>query len=231
VDHSGIQSYTREFFQKLPLCPSGVTGNCQYEPNCQFIHGAPCPSCSKFVLHPYHTPQQHQAHITECISKNSHQSADIKCGICHEIVLSKPDGCFGILNCEHPFCINCIQEWQANQSQENEPAAGCPQCHEISHVIIPSTTWTVERAQKQHLFNEYKYKLSKTPCKHFNSPEKQCPFGNSCLYAHESLPLRNNGSSFYTKSPQKIQTTKEVIRALGSPTLSDVIGKCDISRS
>ncbi|KAK9711451.1 E3 ubiquitin-protein ligase makorin-1, variant 3 [Basidiobolus ranarum] len=162
------QSPLKDSLQNQPLCPFGETGNCHYGSSCQYIHGLPCPSCFKFVLHPYQNPQQHQAHITECLTKHIQtseqnlQSVDpyeIKCELCFEKVLSTPDSRFGILNCEHPFCLDCIREWRVNQSPDSELMKSCPTCRKISHFIIPSSTWLVDRTEKQQLFHEYKSKL------------------------------------------------------------------------
>ncbi|ORX89867.1 hypothetical protein K493DRAFT_64347 [Basidiobolus meristosporus CBS 931.73] len=220
-DRFGEQPHLKEALHNQPLCPFGENGNCHYGSTCQYIHGLPCPSCFKFVLHPYHSPQQHQAHITECLTQHiqtNEQSLlpsdprEIKCELCRNKVLATPENRFGILNCEHPFCLECIREWRANQSQESELIKLCPICRKTSHFIIPSPTWIVDRTEKQQLFHEYKAKLSNIPCKYFNSNEKRCPFGSSCFYAH----VKDDHEKSRT-----IQTAEEEVRVLGSLTLSD----------
>ncbi|CAI2183931.1 10837_t:CDS:2 [Funneliformis geosporum] len=167
-----------------PLCPFGIAGNCRYGDRCHYLHGMPCPSCLKHVLHPYHSSEEHQEHINECINKQIQvaegvKPEDLKCGICHEKVLSKEDARFGLLNCEHAFCLQCIRQWRSNITMENQVIRACPICKTSSHFITPSTTWITDRAEKQRVINEYKRK-----CRNFNYGEGQCQFGISCFYAH-----------------------------------------------
>ncbi|CAB4377336.1 unnamed protein product [Rhizophagus irregularis] len=169
-----------------PLCPFGMAGNCRYGDHCHYLHGMPCPSCLKHVLHPYSTPEEHQEHINECINKQV-QVADgvkpeeVECEICFEKVLSKTDARFGLLNCEHAFCLQCIRQLR---SVDNQLTRACPVCSTPSHFITPSTTWITDRAEKQRVINEYKRKCSTIPCRNFNYGEGQCQFGASCFYAH-----------------------------------------------
>ncbi|GBB98288.1 hypothetical protein RclHR1_03190020 [Rhizophagus clarus] len=169
-----------------PLCPFGVAGNCRYGDHCHFLHGMPCPSCLKHVLHPYHSPEEHQEHINECINKQVQvadgvKPEDLECEICFEKVLSKADARFGLLNCEHAFCLHCIRQLR---STDNQFSRACPVCRTPSHFITPSTTWITDRAEKQRVINEYKRKCSTIPCRNFNHGEGQCQFGASCFYAH-----------------------------------------------
>ncbi|PKC05546.1 hypothetical protein RhiirA5_420784 [Rhizophagus irregularis] len=163
-----------------------MAGNCRYGDHCHYLHGMPCPSCLKHVLHPYSTPEEHQEHINECINKQV-QVADgvkpeeVECEICFEKVLSKTDARFGLLNCEHAFCLQCIRQLR---SVDNQLTRACPVCRTPSHFITPSTTWITDRAEKQRVINEYKRKCSTIPCRNFNYGEGQCQFGASCFYAH-----------------------------------------------
>ena len=50
--------------------------------------------------------------------------------------------------------------------------------------------WMTTGDRKSEVINEYKTKLSKIPCKHFNYGEGTCPFGTSCFYAH----IRRDGT-------------------------------------
>ncbi|CAG8486777.1 15621_t:CDS:2 [Funneliformis mosseae] len=172
-----------------PLCPFGISGNCRYGDRCHYLHGMPCPSCLKHVLHPYHSSEEHQEHINECINKQIQvadgvRPEDLKCGICLEKVLSKEDARFGLLNCEHAFCLQCIRQWRSNITMEYQVIRACPICKTSSHFITPSTTWITDRSEKQRVINEYKRKCSTIPCRNFNYGEGQCQFGISCFYAH-----------------------------------------------
>ncbi|RIA85623.1 hypothetical protein C1645_879166 [Glomus cerebriforme] len=172
-----------------PLCPFGMAGSCRYGDHCHFPHGMPCPSCLKHVLHPYQSSEEHQEHINECINKQVQVADDVKpedleCEICHEKVLSKADARFGLLNCEHAFCLQCIRQWRSNVTMDNQVIRACPICRTLSHFITPSTTWITDRTEKQRVINEYKRKCSTIPCRNFNYGEGQCQFGTSCFYAH-----------------------------------------------
>jgi len=140
-------------------------------------------------LHPYHSSEEHQDHINECINKQVQvadgvKPEDLECEICFEKVLSKVDARFGLLNCEHAFCLQCIRQWRANITVDNQVIRACPICRTPSHFITPSTTWITDRTEKQRVINEYKRKCSTIPCRNFNHGEGQCQFGTSCFYAH-----------------------------------------------
>lgn len=46
-----------------------MAGNCRYGDHCHYLHGMPCPSCLKHVLHPYSTPEEHQGMILTLLSE------------------------------------------------------------------------------------------------------------------------------------------------------------------
>ncbi|CAG8755992.1 27072_t:CDS:2 [Gigaspora margarita] len=173
-----------------PLCPFGMAGNCRYGDRCQSLHGLQCPSCLKLVLHPHLTPEEHQVHINECFNRQIQavdgiRPEEIECGICFEKVLLKDDARFGLLNCEHAFCLQCIRQWRSSSNnQNNQVIRACPICRTPSHFITPSTTWITDHDEKQRIINEYKRKCSNIPCKHFNYGDGQCQFGSSCFYSH-----------------------------------------------
>jgi hypothetical protein len=75
--------------------------------------------CKQFVLSP-HDPQAAQAHVDECselaakLAKRVRDSS-IECGICLEKVMSKTEMSqrrFGLMACEHAFCLACIRNWR-----------------------------------------------------------------------------------------------------------------------
>lgn len=175
------------------LCPFGMNGNCRYGAACRLLHGNPCPSCMKHVLHPFHTAEEHQAHIDDCISRHIKYSDDaprqdeIACGVCGERVMSKKDPRFGLLNCEHTFCLQCLRAWRSNSAVAGSEAnviRACPICRCPSHFITPSAVWPANHEEKRRLISDYKKKLAQIPCKHFNYGEFSCPFGTSCFYMH-----------------------------------------------
>ncbi|RUS28087.1 hypothetical protein BC938DRAFT_482342 [Jimgerdemannia flammicorona] len=112
------------------------------------------------------------------------EAEEVECGICMEKVMQKRDAKFGLLNCEHAFCLQCIRQWRSNNTLDNQVIRSCPICRTVSHFITPSTVWITDRKEKQRVIAEYKKKLSSISCKHFNQGEGSCPFGTSCFYAH-----------------------------------------------
>ncbi|CAG8518464.1 703_t:CDS:2 [Paraglomus occultum] len=164
-----------------PLCPFAMAGICRYGDRCRNLHGLSCPKCRKLVLHPRGSVEEHQAHISSC---NPIPQEDIECGICYERVLSKPDARFGLLNCDHAFCLSCIRQWRSNNTMNNQVIRSCPVCRVNTYFVTPSMCWISEREEKKRVVEEYKRKCSTIPCKHFNYGNGQCPFGTSCFYAH-----------------------------------------------
>ena len=72
------------------------------------------------MLHPYDA-QKAEAHRSECsdlaakLAKRVRDSS-VECAICYEKVLAKPQMSqrrFGLMPCEHPFCLSCIRNWRA----------------------------------------------------------------------------------------------------------------------
>ncbi|OZJ05048.1 hypothetical protein BZG36_02074 [Bifiguratus adelaidae] len=177
-----------EKMSKEPLCIYAKAGNCRFGDYCQNLHGLPCPSCTKLVLHPFRSAEEHEEHIKECNERmaklSSINQAEIECGICMEKVLSKPDPRFGLLNCDHPFCLQCIRSWRANHTLDNIVVRSCPVCRIVTHFATPSTVWITDKEEKAKVIEEYKAKLGTIQCKHYANGEGQCPFGTSCFYAH-----------------------------------------------
>jgi hypothetical protein len=77
------------------------------------------------VLHPTDADAA-TAHAAECGSlaaKLAKRAADaaIECCICFERVLAKPQLSqrrFGLMSCEHAFCLGCIRNWRATGEVE-----------------------------------------------------------------------------------------------------------------
>ena len=76
--------------------------------------------CGKHALHPADAGER-EAHAEECAARHERlaaraRGATIECGICLERVLEKqPVGArkFGLLACEHAFCLGCIKAWRS----------------------------------------------------------------------------------------------------------------------
>ena len=77
--------------------------------------------CQKWCLHPYNEAQriQHTQQCTERVARERSRviSAEQECSICLENVMSKADPSerrFGLMSCDHPFCLACVRGWRAN---------------------------------------------------------------------------------------------------------------------
>ena len=60
----------------------------------------------------------------------------------------------------------------------------CPLCRVPCHFIIPSPVTPRTPEEKALIVDTYKASLSRIPCRHFVFGKVECPFGNSCFYAH-----------------------------------------------
>lgn len=87
--------------------------------------------CQQYVLHP-HNATEAQAHRDECgdlaakLAKRVRDST-IECGICLEKVLTRPEMSqrrFGLMACEHAFCLNCIRNWRATGEVDAKTVSG-----------------------------------------------------------------------------------------------------------
>lgn len=179
--------------EQQELCVFAVTGKCRFGRLCRNIHGLQCPRCLLYCLHPYDL-EQNEEHIRECLEKpvkaTSLADEDIECGICLERVTSKADPRFGLLNCEHAFCLSCIRLWRnpngSHQSAGLDLTAirSCPLCRIVTYFIIPSSTFVRDGEEKARIIEAYKKKLQVIPCRHWDFGRGRCPFGASCFYSH-----------------------------------------------
>lgn len=179
-------------YQSRPddLCAFSIMGKCRYGNFCRSIHGLQCPRCLLHVLHPTDM-ERNEEHLYECLSKPEsvpiaklHQ---IQCGLCNEPVLQKIDPRFGLLNCNHAFCLTCIRNWRSTHfDANNDMSRSCPHCEDVTYFIVPSGTWIDEHVEKMRVIEQYKKKMSLIPCKYFDYGRGECPFGSSCFYEHKS---------------------------------------------
>ncbi|KAI8921847.1 hypothetical protein DFJ77DRAFT_425229 [Powellomyces hirtus] len=174
-----------------PLCPFAMQGICRYGEHCRYRHGLSCPVCNKQCLDPDVSPTVHAEHIQQCQGKLERdqrynaqlaESADVDCVVCMEPVKSKSDARFGLLDCEHCVCLNCIRQWRTNERMDTSKS--CPICRTVTHFVTPSAIWPSNPDDKAAIIEAYKTKLSTIDCKHYNRGEGSCPFGTSCFYKH-----------------------------------------------
>ena len=77
--------------------------------------------CSTYALHPT-SRLAYLSHQGECgararLRANRDASRRVTCSICLETVLDNPDKSqrkFGLLDCQHAFCLSCIRQWRSN---------------------------------------------------------------------------------------------------------------------
>ncbi|KAI8824849.1 uncharacterized protein EV422DRAFT_235447 [Fimicolochytrium jonesii] len=177
--------------EREPLCPFAMQGRCRYGEHCRYRHGDACPVCGKMCLDPLDGVEVHQEHIKQCEQEQHNRvdlaaaasaSEEMDCVVCMETVLQKPDPRFGLLDCEHCVCLDCIRKWRTNERMDT--AKSCPICRTTTHVVTPSTTWPLTPHHKQSIIQTYKSRLNTIDCKHYAHGTGTCPFGTSCLYRH-----------------------------------------------
>lgn len=106
----------------------------------------------------------------------------IECSVCLEIVADKKDKRYGLLECLHCACLECIREWRNHENMVGSKC--CPICRTVTYFITPSLVWPESAEEKNSIISKYRLKLSGIDCRHYALGEGACPFGNSCFYRH-----------------------------------------------
>lgn len=146
-------------------CKYQQLGNCRYGVSCKYLHE------EKKV--PEHT-------------KSSPYGLDEECSICLEPVIANGRQ-YGILDgCDHTFCLRCIRNWRSTYDKRTSKHhfRTCPTCRRNSYLVIPSDHVIKSGPEKDDLIADYKAVLKSIPCRHFMKGRGECPFMNSCNYAH-----------------------------------------------
>jgi E3 ubiquitin-protein ligase makorin len=204
------------------LCAFSIMGKCRYGTFCRNIHGLQCPRCLLYVLHPTDM-ERNEEHLNECLSKPESvpiaQLHQILCGLCNAPVLQGVDPRFGVLNCNHAFCLGCIRNWRSTHfDANNETPRSCPDCKEVTYFIVPSSTWIDDQVEKFKVIEQYKKRMSFIPCKYYDYGGGDCPFGTSCFYEH-----RIDADTKFTPRPPLILDHREQIAKVRDAKLSDYI--------
>lgn len=180
---------------EVPLCTQyAMQGSCNRDDACPLIHGDECEICHKFSLHPYN-PTAAEEHRRQCQVRHARlearlRSADVECSVCLETVLSKAnpaDRRFGLLSCEHAFCLPCIRGWRSTLTggaDVDTALRACPVCRTTTHFVTPSAVWPDSLEQKAQIVSGYKARMAAIDCRNFNFGDGTCPFGTSCFYRH-----------------------------------------------
>ena len=77
--------------------------------------------CGRYALHPKDADAAEE-HRSECQARHDRLAAvrhsqGVECCVCMERVLEKPVAAerkFGLLSCEHAFCLGCIRGWRSH---------------------------------------------------------------------------------------------------------------------
>lgn len=144
-------------------CPYFITGSCRFGAECQLRHNEQDRTSESASLEP--TP--------------SNDSDAILCGICYEDVVRQGKR-FGLLTCDHSFCIDCIRTWRGTGNSEKRK---CPECRKLAHFVVPASRFCVGKEREQYI-EQYVARLSKQKCRSFTGERGSCKFGPHCLYAH-----------------------------------------------
>ena len=205
------------------LCAFSIMGKCRYGSFCRNVHGLQCPRCLLYVLHPSDM-ERNENHLNDCLSKPESvpiaQLHQIQCRLCLSPVLQGVDPRFGILNCNHAFCLGCIRNWRSTHfDANNEHSRSCPDCKEVTYFIVPSSTWIDDHVEKFKVIEQYKKRMSVIPCKYFDYGCGDCPFGTSCFYEHR---VEVNADTKFPKAPL-ILDHREQIAKVRDAKLSDYI--------
>ncbi|PNW82246.1 hypothetical protein CHLRE_06g278136v5 [Chlamydomonas reinhardtii] len=180
----------------LELCPAfALHGRCAEGEDCPLIHGLECETCHKWRIHPYNEAAAAE-HAAECRLRHARlearlRSADVECGICLEHVMHKPsvsDRRFGLMDCDHAFCLACIRSWRERNTDASlatdTAVRTCPICRTCTHFVTPSLVWPATAEEKEAIVGAYKAKLGTIDCRHFAFGDGTCPFSTSCFYRH-----------------------------------------------
>ncbi|CAI2167140.1 13044_t:CDS:1 [Funneliformis geosporum] len=171
--------------EDLPICRFFLENRCMFGDNCWNRHEKP-----------ENDTNVESSTSTICSQKNDLKNPKDKqkakevveeeytCAICYETPKM-----FGLLvQCDHIFCRNCIQEWRKTSNvsspfQDVDTTKTCPVCRKNSPYIVPSPRFAKSGDQKDQIISTYKEKISRIPCKYFEET-RTCPFADACFYQH-----------------------------------------------
>lgn len=202
------------------------TGMCS-NASCKLLHGNFCEICESYALNPVDESEAQQ-HIVECSARHERlkaraRSVHVECCICLERVLEKVGGDrkFGLLSCDHAFCLTCIRNWRNNiggGADIDSALRTCPVCRVTTHYITPSLTWPETQEEKEAIIAGYKAKLASIDCKNFNYGNGTCPFGISCMYKH-AFP----DGSLEDTAPRRVAADEGEVKYVQPVKLSDFL--------
>ncbi|KAL4161886.1 hypothetical protein PRNP1_002437 [Phytophthora ramorum] len=173
-------------------CPFFLRGNCKYGEHCRLRHnpamlqGAAAAAGARSALRAtrasgYSAAINNTATSAEAANRDDNQQ-DFMCGICFDDIVQSGKH-FGLLSCDHCFCLDCLRSWRQSKDMELEVIRACPACRIPSDFIVPSLIFC-KGEEKRKVVEAYKSHLALRECKYFNGLFGSCPFGPRCFYAH-----------------------------------------------
>ncbi|KAG1707311.1 hypothetical protein DVH05_026503 [Phytophthora capsici] len=168
-------------------CPFFLRGNCKYGKHCRLRHnrallsGAATVTSARSASRSGRSFNSSYSEASAATTTVNNQQ-DFTCGICFDDIVQSGKH-FGLLTCDHCFCLDCLRSWRQSKDMESEVIRACPACRLPSDFIVPSLIF-VTGEEKRKVVDTYKSHLALRECKYFNGLFGSCPFGPRCFYAH-----------------------------------------------
>ncbi|KAK1930617.1 putative E3 ubiquitin-protein ligase makorin-1 [Phytophthora citrophthora] len=175
-------------------CPFFLRGNCKYGEHCRLRHNPAMLSGTATVASARSTSRSERSSSLNYNAASAATTAvnnqqDFMCGICFDDIVQSGKH-FGLLTCDHCFCLDCLRSWRQSKDMELEVIRACPACRLPSDFIVPSLIF-VTGEEKRKVVDAYKSHLALRECKYFNGLFGSCPFGPRCFYAHRDSQGRD----------------------------------------
>ncbi|KAF1781127.1 Zinc finger, RING-type, conserved site [Phytophthora cactorum] len=181
-------------------CPFFLRGNCKYGEHCRLRHnpamlpGASIAASARSAPRMGRFPASNSSatgtiHSGAAAATRDDNQRDFTCGICFDDIVQSGKH-FGLLHCDHCFCLDCLRSWRQSKDMELEVIRACPACRLPSDFIVPSLIF-VTGEEKRKVVEAYKSHLALRECKYFNGLFGSCPFGPRCFYAHRDSEGRD----------------------------------------
>ncbi|ETM36384.1 hypothetical protein F442_17420 [Phytophthora nicotianae P10297] len=176
-------------------CPFFLRGNCKYGEHCRLRHnpamlpGAAVAASARSAPRVGRFPVSNNSDVHAASATREDNQQDFTCGICFDDIVQSGKH-FGLLHCDHCFCLDCLRSWRQSKDMELEVIRACPACRLPSDFIVPSLIF-VTGEEKQKVIEAYKSHLALRECKYFNGLFGSCPFGPRCFYAHRDSEGRD----------------------------------------
>jgi E3 ubiquitin-protein ligase makorin len=218
VEEKEQRSVCQNYFS-TGYCPSG--NSCPHRHDFML-----CKVCENYALNPTDDDDA-RAHVEECTARHNRiemraRSQHIECGICYERIIEN-NRKFGLLSCEHAFCLSCIRSWRSNTgggADVDTALRTCPVCRQVTYYIVPSAVWPETVEQKEVIISGYKAKLASIDCRFFSFGEGTCPFATSCFYKHAY-----KDGTLEDAKPRRVAVDEDEVRIVQPVKLCDFLGE------